>query len=114
MTISGTPTAAGSFTSAYQVTDNDDSTASISYTIVIDPTLAFVTAVLPSGDVNTAYSQPVTVTGGTGSGTYTFNLSCVPTVLSGRNLPGVSRSMPPREPSSAAPASLQPERPPTF
>ena len=88
VSISGTPTAAGTFTSTYQVTDNDDSIASVSYTVVIDPTLGFVTAVLPGGDVNTDYSQPVTVTGGTGSGTYTFTLACVPTVLSGCNYPG--------------------------
>jgi len=71
-TISGTPTAAGTYTTTYRVTDSTGATASMAYTIVIDPTLSITTPALPSGDVNVNYSQPITATGG--SGGYSFFL----------------------------------------
>ncbi|WP_158225473.1 putative Ig domain-containing protein [Rhizobium sp. 11515TR] len=76
--ISGTPTAAGSFT--FTVTATDSSTGSgpfngsRSYTLSISaPTISVNPASLSAGTVGTAYNQTITASGGTGS--YNFNVT---------------------------------------
>ncbi|MGB9456253.1 MAG: Ig domain-containing protein [Bryobacteraceae bacterium] len=70
--LSGTPTAAGTFTFTVQVTSTlSSSTASLppltatqSFTVVIANALTISTASLPGGMVGTAYSQHLSATGG--------------------------------------------------
>jgi len=67
--LQGTPQTAGTFTFTVQATDRSSSTATQSYSLVINPPTLVITVVssLPAGAVGVAYSQklPVTVSGGT-------------------------------------------------
>lgn len=70
-TVSGTPTAAGSFTFTVTATDGNGCTGSRSYTVVAN--CQFVTlspATLPSATVGSSYSQTISASGG--SAPYTF------------------------------------------
>ncbi len=82
--LSGTPTAAGTFSFTVKVTDNAglSDSAPVSITIVPGPTLTF--APPPAGWTNTVYSNQLTVTGGTSP--YTWS------VVSGTLPPGISLS----------------------
>ncbi len=64
--LSGTPTAAGTFTFTVTATDTNGCTGSQSYTVVISdcPAITVNPASLPSGLVGASYSQAVTATGG--------------------------------------------------
>lgn len=65
--ISGTPTASGTFQFTAQATDsgNPQQTATAQLSIIINPVLAITTtSPMPSGSVNTAYSQQVQTNGG--------------------------------------------------
>ncbi|MGA2135547.1 MAG: putative Ig domain-containing protein [Bryobacteraceae bacterium] len=62
-TLSGTPTAAGSFTFTIQVTDFTSATATQQLTIVIGGLAITTAATLPSAALGTAYSQTVAATG---------------------------------------------------
>ncbi|MBF9149661.1 putative Ig domain-containing protein [Novosphingobium sp. 1Y9A] len=75
-TISGTPTAAGSYDFTVTCTDRYGSSAQKRYTLVIDPgqVLTLNPASLPNGTNGSAYSQTLSASGGTGSG-YTFSLT---------------------------------------
>ena len=73
--ISGTPTAAGTTTFSVTVTDSASPPATVtkSLSIEVDPTpvaMAITTASLLNGTPATAYSQALTVTGGTGPYTW--------------------------------------------
>jgi hypothetical protein len=71
--LAGTPTAAGTSTFTVKVTDADNQTANetTSLTIIAGPALSFPTP--PSGEISTAYSDTLTVSGGTGP--YTWSVS---------------------------------------
>ena len=72
--ITGTPTAAGSFTFTVQATDATPNTGTRTYTINVGSSILTVNpASLPNGTQNTAYSQTVSASGGTGP--YTFALT---------------------------------------
>ena len=62
----GTPSATGTFTFGVQVKDSQATPgiAAQQYTIVVASPLAITTTTLPSGTINTPYSQPVAVSGG--------------------------------------------------
>ncbi len=82
--ISGTPTAAGTYTPTIQVTDGGVNPAvSKQFTIVIDPTLSITTLLLRGGDAGQPYSQPVAAGGGSSGGTLTFGLTGVCSLTSG-------------------------------
>ncbi len=81
-TLSGTPTAAGSYTFTLTAKDSGSSqqTASQQFTIVTsNPTLSILTTSLPSGILNTAYSATLQASGGIAP--YTWS------VASGSSLP---------------------------
>ena len=71
--ISGTPTAAGTFSVVISVTDSAQNSASSTFSLTVEPTLA-VTTVSPikSGTINAAYSQSLGASGGSGTG-YTWS-----------------------------------------
>jgi hypothetical protein len=66
--LSGTPSAAGSYTFTVTATDTVGASASQIYTVIINPPLTITTASLSSWTVNVAgYSQQLTTSGGTGA-----------------------------------------------
>lgn len=86
--ISGTPTAAGSFTFVAQVADASPSiqTASLTFTIVVTgssvPPVSVTTGSVPDGAVGQAYSQTLTATGGTTPYTWLITAGALPPGLS--------------------------------
>ena len=84
--ISGTPTAAGTFTFTVTATDVNNCPGSRTYTIVI-PVVAvcpFITVnppIMPNGVIGTPYSQTVTATGGIAPYTFTLSNGALPTGL---------------------------------
>jgi len=80
-TVSGTPTAQGTF--ALDVTVNDATgTATASFIIIITvPALVFSTTSLPGAIVGQSYSATVTATGGTGTITYALSGGGLPSGL---------------------------------
>jgi hypothetical protein len=83
--ISGTPTAAGSFTFRVQVVDSSapQQSAQQQFTLVVDTTpLNLTTASLPGGVVGTAYSATVTATGGATPYAFTVTAGTLPDGLS--------------------------------
>jgi large repetitive protein len=72
--FSGTPTLAGMFDIVVTATDPNQTQAPTEYTItIIPPPTITTTSPLPNGIVNVAYSQQITVTGGTPPYTYAMN-----------------------------------------
>jgi hypothetical protein len=86
-TISGTPTASGSFTFAAKVTDSTTPTAqtatkSFSLTIAATVTpVQITTSTVPSGTSGTAYSTSLSASGGTTPYTWTVNSGALPSGL---------------------------------
>jgi large repetitive protein len=80
-TISGTPSAAGTFTFTVAVTDSAQDTGSQALQIVVDPPLAITTSSLPSGTVGTSYSQTLAATGGSGGYTWSVTSGTLPAGL---------------------------------
>ncbi len=74
VTLSGTPTMAGSFPFTLQVTDSSGGSATQAMTVVVNDSLSLTTMSLPAGFSNTAYSATLTAAGGTGAG-YTWSVS---------------------------------------
>jgi hypothetical protein len=69
--LTGTPTAAGTFNFTMQVVDAAGRSATAPFTITVTAALTITTASpLPNGTVGTAYSQTLTVAGGTGPFTW--------------------------------------------
>ncbi|MDE2155999.1 MAG: putative Ig domain-containing protein [Xanthomonadaceae bacterium] len=72
--LSGTPTAAGSFAFTVQVTDAASTTATQAYTLTIAaPTVTLSPATLPAATAESAYSQGIGASGGTAP--YSFGVS---------------------------------------
>ncbi|WP_214109611.1 DUF7927 domain-containing protein [Acrocarpospora catenulata] len=76
--LSGTPTTAGSYPFTVQVTDANNQTATKAVTLVVvaSPTLTF--AAPPSGQVGLAYSDQLTVSGGTAPYTWSVSTGSLP------------------------------------
>ena len=70
--LSGTPTAAGTFNFTVTATDTVGATGAQAYTVIINAAIAVSPATLPNGQINAAYSQTVTASGGTGAKTFSF------------------------------------------
>ena len=79
--ISGTPTAAGSYSVTARVTDRSSpsQTATVDLSIVVAPTLGISPASAPTGTVGLPYSATFTGTGGTAP--YTFSITGAPAGL---------------------------------
>ncbi|WP_250634206.1 putative Ig domain-containing protein [Pinirhizobacter soli] len=85
-TLSGTATAAGTFTFQVKATDSSTgpaapftkTTANLSLTIA-GPTITLTPATLTGGTVNSLYSQTITASGGTSSYTYALTSGTLPT-----------------------------------
>ncbi|MDO7849595.1 putative Ig domain-containing protein, partial [Hymenobacter sp. M29] len=85
-TLSGTPTAGGSFTFTVTATDASTGsgpyTGSRSYTLTIAaPTITVAPTTLPNGATNTAYSQSLTAAGGTAPYSYAITAGALPAGL---------------------------------
>ena len=80
--IAGTPSAAGAFNFTVTGTDSLGATGSQAYSIAINAPLTVNPASLPAPTVGTAYSQSVSVTGGTGASTFAVTAGSLPTGLS--------------------------------
>jgi outer membrane autotransporter protein len=84
--LSGTPTAAGSFTFDVTVTDSTGgtpTTLTVGYTLTIAaPVISVTPATLPDGTVDTAYSQTLGASGGTGPYAFAVTAGALPTGLS--------------------------------
>ena len=76
--LSGTPTLAGTFTFTISATDALGIFVTKSYTILV---LQILPATLPDGTVGTAYSQQLTLSGGTGAVTFTITGGSLPAGL---------------------------------
>ena len=68
--FSGTPTTAATANFTVTATDGGGRTASKDLSIIVDPALTITTASLPKGEVGTAYSQSLQVTGNLGGVTW--------------------------------------------
>lgn len=93
-TISGTPTASGTFNFTIGATDQTTPAGSGSqaYSLVIaPPTITISPTTLPDGAVTAAYSQTITATGGIGTYTYSVTAGTLPrglTLSSGGEISG--------------------------
>ncbi|WP_168170772.1 putative Ig domain-containing protein [Rhodanobacter sp. C01] len=82
-TLSGTPSASGTFSFNVQATDADGATATQGYSIAIGiPTLSLSPATLPAPTAETAYSQTFTASGGTPGYSFKINNGALPAGLS--------------------------------
>ncbi|WP_133502054.1 putative Ig domain-containing protein, partial [Cognatilysobacter terrigena] len=83
--LTGTPTAAGSFTFAIRATDSTTGTpASVttSYTLAMSaPVIAITPTTLPAAVANTAYTQTLSASGGTGPYRFTVTTGTLPAGL---------------------------------
>lgn len=84
--LSGTPTAGGTFNFTITATDSDTSaplTGSQAYTLTVAaPTISVAPASLPNGTLSVAYSQAITVSGGTSPYTYALTAGTLPAGMS--------------------------------
>ena len=74
---SGTPATAGTYTFTVQVTDSSGSSASASLQLTISPSALVITtaSTLPTGNMQSTYSQPLAASGGTAPYTWSVNAS---------------------------------------
>jgi Putative Ig domain/IPT/TIG domain len=80
--LSGTPTAAGSYSFTVEVTDHSGLTATepVSLTVIAGPSLNFATP--PAGYTHTVYSDTLTESGGTGPFTWSVSSGSLPAGIS--------------------------------
>jgi len=79
--LSGTPTAAGSQSVTFQVTDATAATSTVTLTVTVAAKLAVATASLPGGVIGQAYSGAVAASGGVGSLTWSTISGSLPAGL---------------------------------
>ena len=80
-TVSGTPTANGTFNFTARVTDSAGQTATVNLTSVIRPPVSISTLSLPSGQVTVAYSANVVGSGGSLPYSFAITAGSLPTGL---------------------------------
>lgn len=80
--ITGIPTASGIFTFTVMVTDSAAATATKEFTITINPSPSILTSSFPSGMIGTAYSQTISLAGGTSPITWSVSSGSLPPGLS--------------------------------
>ncbi|TDN78992.1 uncharacterized protein YhjY with autotransporter beta-barrel domain [Stakelama pacifica] len=80
--LSGTPTAAGSFGFTLSAADANGNAGTKAYSIaIVSPQVNVTPAALPDGSVGTAYSQPLSATGGTAPYSYAVSTGTLPAGL---------------------------------
>ena len=67
LAITGTPTASGTVSFTVTATDSGGDTSTANYSILVNPPVTLTPVTLPQDTVNTAYSQTLMASGGTGS-----------------------------------------------
>ena len=94
--ITGTPTAAASYTFDVTATDTVGATKTNTYTIVINSpiTIAPASTVLPASTEGVAYSQTLVASNGTGAKTFTVNASTLPTGVTFNTATGILSGTP--------------------
>ena len=94
--LSGTPTASGTFTFTVTATDNNGCPGSQNYSLTIScPTITVSPASLNAGAVGTAYSQTISASGGTSPYSFSVTSGSLPaglTLSSGGSLSGTPTS----------------------
>ena len=81
-TLSGTPTANGTFNFTVTVTDSNSVTANKTFSLTVASGLTITNApTLPSGTVGDSYSQTLTATGGTSPYTWSVSVGSLPSGL---------------------------------
>jgi len=80
-TITGTPSATGSFSFTVTATDSLLSSGSQSYVVVINPPPSFTSGALPNGNVNQSYSQTIGTSGGTSPLSFSVSAGALPAGL---------------------------------
>lgn len=88
-TLSGTPTAGGTFNFTARATDSASNTGSRAYSLVVSaPTVSIAPSTLPLFTRGAAYSQAITASAGTGPYTYAVTAGAPPagTTLSGAGI----------------------------
>jgi hypothetical protein len=94
-TLSGTPTASGSFKFTVTATDKNSCQGTQSYTIVIAcRTITLTPTSLPDGTVATAYTQTITASGGKSPYTFAVTSGALPTGLTVGGATGVISGTP--------------------
>jgi hypothetical protein len=76
--LTGTPTAAGTFNFTVQVADSAGHTATQAFTITVTAVLTITTATLPNGTVGTPYSQTLTAAGVSGTLAWSISTGALP------------------------------------
>jgi hypothetical protein len=76
--VTGTPTAAGTFTFTLQVVDASGRSATASFTITVTAAMTITTATLPNATVGIAYNQALTVAGGAAPFTWSIASGALP------------------------------------
>jgi FtsP/CotA-like multicopper oxidase with cupredoxin domain len=79
--ISGTPTTAGTYSFTVRLTDSIGAIATKPLVIIINPAPSIATTSLPNSDIGAAYSQTLSVTGGTIPFTWSISAGSLPTGL---------------------------------
>jgi hypothetical protein len=77
-TVTGTPTAAGTFNFTIQVVDASGRSATASFTITVTAALTITTATLPNATVGTPYSQTLAAAGANGTLTWSVSTGALP------------------------------------
>ena len=91
--LAGTPTTAGTYAFTVNVVDQNNGIATASITLVVTaPVLSF--AAPPSGEVNTAYSYTLTVSGGTAPYTWSVSAGSLPAGISLGSASGILSGTP--------------------
>jgi streptogramin lyase len=84
--LSGTPSAGGSFSFTVTATDKASFSGSQNYSITVGaPAITFTSTSLPAAQVNVAYNQTLTVTGGTSPYSYEVTAGFLPAGLTFNN-----------------------------
>ncbi|GLQ45169.1 hemagglutinin [Dyella lipolytica] len=93
--LSGTPTAAGTFSVTVKATDANNASGSQAYSLTISaPTLALSPTTLPTAAAEVAYSQTFSTSGGTAPYTYSVSAGALPAGLSLNSTTGVLSGTP--------------------
>ncbi|UKJ09251.1 putative Ig domain-containing protein [Solitalea lacus] len=78
-TLSGTPTAGGTFNFTVKATDAGSFTGTTAYTLTVNaPTITITPTSLTAGMVGSVYNQSITVSGGTAPYTYSISAGSLP------------------------------------